>query len=256
MTALFRLREGDGPIVATAIHDGHQLDPEVTAVLALDEATRLREEDPYTGRVAELAPTSIVPLRSRFEVDLNRPRDQSVYRTPAEAWGLELWHAPCTDEHVSRALAQYDAFYSLLARVLSAQAESHGRFVVLDVHSYNHRRDGAPADPAKNPEINIGTGSLDRARWGRLVDRFSDALRACVVRGHGLDVRANVRFEGGELCRWVHRTFPETGCALAIEFKKTFMDEWTGALDECHLAELGQAIVATFPGLVRELARV
>jgi N-formylglutamate amidohydrolase len=226
----------------------------VAALLAIDEATRLREEDPYTGRVAELAPTSIVPWRSRFEVDLNRPRDQAVYRTPAEAWGLELWRTPCTDEHVARALAQYDAFYALLARVLRAHAESHGRFVVLDVHSYNHRRDGAPADPSKNPEINIGIGSLDRTRWGRVVDRFSDDLRACEVRGHRLDVRANVKFEGGELCRWVHRTFPETGCALAVELKKTFMDEWTGALDERHLVELGTAIAATFPGLVRELA--
>jgi N-formylglutamate amidohydrolase len=254
MTALFRLRQGDGPIIATAIHDGHLLAPEVAARLALDDATRLREEDPYTGRVAELAPTSIVALRSRFEVDLNRPRKQAVYRTPAEAWGLELWRTPCTEEHVARALAQYDAFYALLARVLRAHAESHGRFVVLDVHSYNHRRDRIPADPAKNPEINIGTGSLDRARWGRLVDRFIEGLSACAVRGHRLDVRANVKFAGGELSHWVHRTFPETGCALAIELKKTFMDEWTGTLDEPHLAELGTAIMTTFPELVRELA--
>jgi N-formylglutamate amidohydrolase len=254
MTALFRLREGDGPIIATAIHDGHLLAPEVEALLALDDATRLREEDPHTGRIAELAPTSIVPLRSRFEVDLNRPRDRAVYRTGAEAWGLELWRAPCTEEHVASALAQYDEFYALLARVLRAREARHGRFVVLDVHSYNHRREGTPADPAKNPEINLGTGSLDHARWGRLVDRFSEDLRTCSVRGHRLDVRANVKFQGGELSRWVHRTFPETGCAIAIELKKTFMDERTGALDEPHLAELAAAIAATFPGLVRELA--
>src|ERR687884_306413 len=54
------------------------------------------------------------------------------------------------------------------------------RFVVLDLHSYNHRRSGPeapPADPAGNPEINVGTGSLDRERWGPLVDRFADDLR-------------------------------------------------------------------------------
>ena len=254
MTALFRLREGDGPIIATAIHDGRLLDPEVAALLMVDETTRLREEDPYTGRVAELAPTSIVPVRSRFEVDLNRPRDQAVYRTPTDAWGLELWRAPCTDQHVAHALEQYDAFYALLERVLRERAESHGRFVVLDLHSYNHQRERIPADPASNPEINVGTGSLDRARWGRLVDHFIDDLRACEVRGHRVDARVNVKFQGGELCRWVHRTFPETGCALAIELKKTFMDEWTGELDERHLAELGAAIAASFPGLVRELA--
>ena len=253
MTALFRLREGDGPIIATAIHDGRLLDPEVAALLIVDATTRLREEDPYTRRIAELAPTSIVPLRSRFEVDLNRPRDQAVYRSPTDAWGLELWRTPCTEEHVARALAQYDAFYALLARVLRAHAENHGRFVVLDVHSYNHQRERAPADPATNPEINVGTGSLDRARWGRLVDHFIDDLRGCEVRGHRVDARENVKFQGGELCRWVHRTFPETGCALAIELKKTFMDEWTGRLDEVRLAELTRAMEATLPGLLESL---
>ena len=74
------LSEGDGPIVATAIHDGHAVRPEVAELLALDSATRLREEDPFTGRLAAVAPTYLVALRSRFEIDLNRPRDQAVYR--------------------------------------------------------------------------------------------------------------------------------------------------------------------------------
>lgn len=32
-----------GQLVATAIHDGHGLRPEVAAAMVLDEATRLRE---------------------------------------------------------------------------------------------------------------------------------------------------------------------------------------------------------------------
>ena len=54
---LFVLVEGEGPIVATAIHDGHALRDECHACIGLDEETRLREEDPYTGRIAEVAPT-------------------------------------------------------------------------------------------------------------------------------------------------------------------------------------------------------
>ena len=253
---LVMLHEESGPVVATAIHDGHAVRPEVAKRLALDEATRLREEDPFTGRLAAVAPTWLVPRRSRFEVDLNRPRDRAVYREPCDAWDLEVWCEPCEEELIARSLAQYDAFYALLERVLRERERRHGCFVVLDLHSYNHRREGADgpaADPALNPEINVGTGTIDRARWGALVDRFCADLAACRVRGHALDVRENVKFMGGEMPAWVHRTFPATGCALAIEIKKTFMDEWSGRVDDAHLAELSRALKATLPGLVESL---
>ena len=254
--AVALVREGDGPIVATAIHDGHAVRPEVAERLALDDATRLREEDPGTGRLAEVAPTHLVALRSRFEVDLNRPRDRAVYQVADDAWGLVCWREACSQEVVARSLAQYDAFYAQLERILREREHRHGRFVVLDLHSYNHRRggsDGPAADPELNPEVNVGTGSLDRARWGFLVDRFCADLAACEVRGHRLDVRENVKFQGGEMAAWIHRNFAATGCALAVELKKTFMDEWSGRFDEAHMAELGRALAATLPGLRESL---
>jgi len=226
---LVMFEEASGPVVATAIHAGHAVRHEVAERLALDEATRLREEDPFTGMLAAVAPTWLVPVRSRFEVDLNRPREQAVYRGPDDAWGLDVWCEPCAEDLIARSLAEYDEFYDLLGRVLRERERRHGRFVVLDVHSYNHRRsgpDGPAADPALHPDINVGTGSLDRARWGPLVDRFCADLAACRVRGHPLDVRENVVFMGGEMAAWIHRSFPATGCALAVEFKKTFMDAW------------------------------
>lgn len=253
---LVMLHEESGPVVATAIHAGHAVRHEVARKLALDEATRLREEDPFTARLAAVAPTWMVPLRSRFEVDLNRPRDHAVYRGPGDAWDLEVWCEPCEEELIARSLAEYDVFYALLERVLREREGRHGCFVLLDLHSYNHRREGADgpaADPALNPEINVGTGTLDRARWGHLVDRFCADLAASRVRGHALDVRENVAFMGGEIAAWVHRTFPATGCALAIEVKKTFMDEWSGRANQAHLAELSRALEATLPGLVESL---
>ncbi|MEJ7602448.1 MAG: N-formylglutamate amidohydrolase [Kofleriaceae bacterium] len=158
------------------------------------------------------------------------------------------------EDQIARSLADSDAFSATLERVLRARARRHGKFVVLDIHSYNHRRDGAGgpiADPQGNPEINIGTGSMDRARWGSLVDRFCADLAAAAPIP---DVRENVKFQGGQLSRWVHATFPTTGCALAIEFKKTFMDEWTGRLDEARHEDLARALAATLPGLLAELA--
>ena len=82
------IRPGPGRIVATAIHDGHDLRPEVAEAVALGDAERLREEDPFTGQAVLDVPAHTVVHRSRFEFDLNRDTDNAVYRTPEQSWGL------------------------------------------------------------------------------------------------------------------------------------------------------------------------
>jgi N-formylglutamate deformylase len=69
---IFRRGTG-GPIVAAAIHNGHATREEVEEHLALSSPERLREEDPFTDEWTHIAATQIIALRSRFEVDLNRP---------------------------------------------------------------------------------------------------------------------------------------------------------------------------------------
>ena len=91
---LFRLTVGEGPLVSAAIHNGHTLRGGLLDSIGLTEPERLREEDPYTDILSDVAPTRVVGNRSRFEVDLNRPRDESVYLTPEQAWGLNVWREP------------------------------------------------------------------------------------------------------------------------------------------------------------------
>ncbi|HZQ78470.1 MAG TPA: N-formylglutamate amidohydrolase [Acidimicrobiia bacterium] len=251
--------EGGDPIVACAVHGGSEVRAEALRHMAIRRRQRFVEEDPYTDQLTAVAGTTVVVHRSRFEVDLNRARDRAVYRTPADAWGLTVWRAPLPAAVGERSRRLHDRFYAELAGVL-ARAGAGGRpFVVLDLHSYNHRRGGPgapPADPDFNPEINIGTGSLDRERWGSLVDRFAADLRTVAVAGRPLDVRENVRFRGGHLSRWVHATFPGQGCCLAVEVKKFFMDEYTGEIDEPVWAGVRAALAAAMPGLRHELAAV
>ena len=252
---LFRIHRGPGPWVATAVHCGHEIRPELRPLLALDEATRRREEDPYTDRLAEVVPTRILPRRSRFEVDLNRPREEAVYRRPEDAWGLTVWRRPLPEAAVAVSLTEDDAFYGALETLLAEKARQ-GPFVLLDLHAYNHRRAGPeapPEDPAANPDVNVGTGTLDRARWGPVVDAFMETLRRQPLPGGPLDVRENVKFRGRALAAWVHRRFAGRGCALAVEFKKTFVDEWTGRLDAARLEALRRALAATLPALARAL---
>lgn len=258
MEAPFTLLDGDGRLISTAIHAGHQLRPEIASRIALDEGERLREEDPYTDLMLGDHGTRIVAHRSRFEVDLNRPRESSVYLVPDDAWGLEIWAHELTFDLAERSRALHDEFYAMLGERLDRLA-ADGSFLVLDVHSYNHRREGPaalPAGPLENPEINVGTGALDRAVWASVIDGFIDALSRQQVMDHHLDVRENVRFQGGFLSQWVARRYPDASCVLAVECKKTFMDEWSGRYDPEHVAQLRRAMATATERTLEAMAGV
>jgi hypothetical protein len=226
-------------VLATAIHDGHDLRPAVAETMKLSDEDRLREEDPFTGQAVTGVPTHIVVHRSRFEFDLNRAADNAVYRTPEQSWGLQVWLSEPDDAVVAESLAIHAAYYRMLGALLDDIVEEHGRLVLIDAHSYNHRRDGpdGPAMPqSEAPDINIGTFSMPRSDWAFLLDPLMEEMRHFDFNGRRLDVRENVAFQGkGQQTRFVHERYPRKGCAIALEFKKFFMDEWTGEFDPAEL---------------------
>lgn len=244
-------RQGQGPILAAAIHAGHDLRPEVAALTALDDQARLREEDPYTDRWTAVGDSAVVVNRSRFEVDLNRPLARAVYAQPEDCWGLQPWKAALPAAVLDRSRSLHEAFYVDLAEACDELVARHGRFVLLDLHSYNHRRMGPgrpPADPTGNPVVNVGTATVDRRVWGRLVERFVRDLTT-----DGWDARENVRFTGAYIAEWVHHFYPQTGCCLAIDVKKVFMDEHTGVVDDEAQRAVCDALARTVPGLLDSL---
>ncbi|RMB61428.1 N-formylglutamate amidohydrolase [Tessaracoccus antarcticus] len=229
-----------GQLVTTSIHAGHDLRPEVADLMVLHEADRLREEDPFTDAIGSLMPARVLVHRSRFEADLNRSRDMAVYARPEDCWGFNVWetgHLP--QDVLARSLEYWDSFYAALTLRLDALA-ARGPFVIFDIHSYNHRRPG-PDEPneswAQNPELDLGTGMVDRERFTPVID----ALRDCMAT-QGFDVRDEIKFFPKQLSQWVHRRYPGTGCVMTLEFKKTFMDEWTGIPDSHRLNVLAQSV--------------
>ncbi|MCE5191827.1 MAG: N-formylglutamate amidohydrolase [Actinomycetia bacterium] len=241
---------GAGPLVAVALHGGHELRPDLAAISRLSDRDRLREEDPYTAAWTGCAPSRVVVNRSRFEVDCNRPRERAVYRAPEDAWGLPVWREALPESAAAASLGLYDDFYVRLGAVLADVIARHGIALVLDLHSYNHRRDGASEPPAaqeENPDVNLGTGHLDRVRWGSVADAFVDRMRVAMPEA---DVRENVRFKGGHFAHWAEETFRGDACVLAIEFKKTYMDEWTGELDRAACDRIARALGLVAPALL------
>ncbi|MEX0702132.1 MAG: N-formylglutamate amidohydrolase [Planctomycetales bacterium] len=258
MSDAWEIIRDEGPLVAAAIHDGSDVRLEVAEWMTLHESDRLREQDPHTAEWTAVAPTRIIGRRSRFEVDFNRPRERAVYRAPEDSWGLSVWRAAPPAEIIERSLLIYDAFYADVRETLEGLIARHGKIVVLDLHSYNHRRfgpNGPFADPEANPEVNVGTGTLDRKLFGPVIDRFMADLRAFDYHGRTLDVRENVKFRGGHFSQFIHQSFPGKACVPAIEFKKFFMDEWSGEPDPVQVETIRRALLAAVPGLLEELAR-
>jgi N-formylglutamate amidohydrolase len=250
---------GDGPVVAAAIHAGHEVRPDVAEWLVAEDADRLREEDPLTGLWTTVGDSAIRVFRSRFEVDLNRPRHLAIALDPKASWGLPVWREQPPERVLDRSLGEYDAFYEDLRDLFDRLTTEWNSILVLDLHSYNHRRDG-PDRPAQSlvamPEINVGTGSLERSRWASLVDRFIEALRLQKYRGRVLDVRENVKFRGGHFSSWLHETYPNRVCVLALEFKKIFMDEWIGTANIMALEDIRVALRNAVNTVRQELTRV
>lgn len=254
MQAYEFLGDWSGQLIAASIHAGHDLSAEIAELMVLDEDERFREEDPFTDLIAARAPARVVVHRSRFEADLNRIRSKAVYRTPDDAWGLQVWEGETLpDDVVDLALAGYDEFFAALAERLDVVAE-RGPFVLYDVHSYNHRRHGEEADPEpeeENPEVNLGTGSVDHVTFGAVVGAFRQSMLE-----QGFDIRDNVKFKGQNLAWFVHDRYPGVGCVLAIEFKKTFMDEWSGEPDHERIEYLAAALERTFAPIQEAIAAI
>ena len=60
-------------------------------------------------------------------------------------------------------------------------------------------------------------------------------------------------FKGGYLARWIHQKYPKSVCSLSIEFRKFFMDEWTGLPNPEIINEIGNMLNFSLKGVLEEL---
>ncbi len=230
MSSNFTFLKGTSPIVCTAIHDGHGTRDELKNLFNLSDSERLREEDPFTSKWVNVSDNHIIVHRSRFETDLNRPREKAVYKKPEDAWGLQVWKGELNEEVVKESLNLYDDFYSRCKSFFDNLFILNERIIVYDIHTYNYRREGVEkeADPAKNPEINIGTKNMDRDLWTPIIKTVIDHFSNFNYNGRHLDTRENIKFTGGHFGQWLYEQYGNKICPISIEFKKFFMDEHTG----------------------------
>ncbi len=254
----YSFKKGQSPIVFTAIHQGHSTRPELESLFNLNEAERLREEDPFTGDWAGLADNSITVHHSRFEADLNRPRKKAVYQIPDDAWGLNIWKEKLPEHVVNSSLTVYDQFYSQAERYFDELFSMHQQIIVYDIHSYNHRREGPDvlANAEENPEINIGTKNMDRRFWNPVLEALTSHITHFNYNNRKLDVRENVKFKGGYFGEWLYEKYGSKICPISIEFKKYFMDELSGKPFENDLQLIGALLTGSRAPVLNALKQV
>lgn len=252
MASLFQynVHLADSPFWVFAIHDGHQVDPAVGQFILLDENQRLREEDPYTASMAELPVNQLFVATSRFQLDINRKEEDAVYLRPEQAWGLNVWKDTLPSTILQQLYDEHRNFYQQLDSYIQHTIDKQGFFVAFDVHTYNAQRinEEQPIDKTPNPQINLGT-HYNSKQWRPVIDAFIESVQSQQLLGEAIDIRENVKFKGGYLAQHILQKFGDRGCVLSIEFRKDFMNEWTGLPYQPIILEYKQLLLRTLKDL-------
>jgi len=206
-----------GPVMATAIHDGHRVAAPLAGRMQVTEADRLFEEDPHTGTLAEAMDISLRVVDSRYCCDLNRSEQRCLYD---EAWGKQVWREPPGETDRQLLLSGHRRYYRILDALLGELVERFGAALLYDLHSYNYGRiDGSP------PLFNIGTHYIDMQRFGPVVAHLMASLQAVAVPGIDNRAACDEVFQGrGYQAEFVHTSHPDVLC-VPLELKKVYTDE-------------------------------
>ena len=209
----------DVPFACFAIHNGHNLRPVLIKNCKLDDYERWFEEDPETLRFISPHPIVVAGNDSRYEYDLNRSAENSIFET---AWGKEIWETPLSKEDKEKSISKHNNFYRVVHALILRLERKFGSVIIFDVHSFNYRR-----IEKETPVFNIGTEKIDKQKYGKYVDYFIRELSKITL--PNIDIRAgeNEVFYGkGYLLEYITKHF--NALVLATEIKKIYCNELTG----------------------------
>ncbi|PZO10175.1 MAG: N-formylglutamate deformylase [Lysobacteraceae bacterium] len=249
---VFTLHRGTTPLLVSLPHDGTAL-PEDMARRMTDHARGVPDTDWFVGRLydfaRQLGASLLVPVHSRYVVDLNRPPDDlSLYPgqkttglCPVQRFTGEPVYLPGQEpsagEVADRVERYWKPYHDALGAELARLHGLHGRVVLWEGHSI---RSVVPfLFEGRLPDFNLGTAAGTscapalQARLEALLAAQSDYSWVC-----------NGRFKGGYITR--HYGRPAEGVdAVQLELAQaTYMDETTGRYDASRAQRL-QGVVGS-----------
>lgn len=201
-----------------AVHDGHQFRQELWSNCLHTEYERWYEEDPETKEMVNSHPIVIAGCDSRFEYDLNRAPETSIYD---DAWGKPLWKSPLPEVMKQKSLEKHKSFYKVIHALISKLEEKFGVCIVYDMHSYNWKR-----WKREVPTWNLGTSNVDENRFGDDIESWRSILENTPLpNGIKSTSLINDTFQGnGYFLKYITKNFKNT-LVLATEIAKVYCDE-------------------------------
>ena len=253
------IQRGTAPLLVSLPHDGTLVPDDIAARLT-PQARRVPDTDWHIARLyafaRDLGASVLVPLHSRYVIDLNRSEDDvSLYpgqnttglcptvRFSGEPIYLD-GEAPDEDEVRARVERYWRPYHDALRDELARLHAAHGRVVLWEGHSI--RGELPFLFEGRLPDLNLGTAN--GASAGVSLQRRLEAVLAGQSR---YDWMHNGRFRGGHITR--HYADPARGIqAVQLEIsQRVYMDEDSFAWDEARAAQ-AQALIRAL--LVEALA--
>ena len=77
-------------------------------------------------------------------------------------------------------------------------------------------------------------------KWKPMIKDFQQHILSFDYFGRQIDARIDVKYPGGNFSRWIHNNYPENGIAIALEYKKIFMNEWNNEIYHKEFLQLQQ----------------
>ncbi len=240
-------------------HDGTALPPELAARMT-DAARRVPDTDWHVSRLyafaRELGASTLVPIHSRYVVDLNRAPDGAVLYPGKHETGLcptvtfageavyRNGEAPMRDEIASRVARYWRPYHDALRAELDRLVAAHGHAVLWEAHTIRGEVplffDGAL------PDLNLGTADGASCR---------PALQGSLARtlAHQRDYThvVNGRFKGGYITRQYADAARRIDAVQLELAQRTYMDEKSFAYDEVRAAKLGPVLRALLETALR-----
>jgi len=236
----YTLHQGTAPLFISLPHNGTQVPDDIAARLT-PEARRVPDTDWHVAELYDFAralgASIIVPVYSRYVVDLNRPEDDvSLYpgqnttglcpivRFSGDPVYLE-GRAPSEGEVRTRVDAYWRPYHAALRAELDRIRAAHGRAVLWEGHSI--KGELPFLFEGRLPDLNLGTAG--GASCSPVLQR---RLEGVLAAQSSHDWVHNGRFRGGYITR--HYADPANGIdAVQLEIsQRIYMDEDTFAYEE------------------------
>jgi N-formylglutamate deformylase len=242
--AICTLHRGTAPLLVSLPHDGTRVPDDIAARLT-DSARRVPDTDWHVARLyafaRELGASVLVPVHSRYVVDLNRSEDDVSLYPGQNTTGLcpvmqftgepvyRDGAAPDEAEVRSRVERYWRPYHDALRGELDRLCDVHGQAVLWEGHSINGELPFL--FEGRLPDLNLGT-----ANGASCSPQLQSRLEGILAAQDEYDFIANGRFKGGYITR--HYGDPGGGIdAVQLEIsQRIYMDEHTLAYDDAKAA--------------------